>query len=159
MFFLYRKIIWNFIFIICLGSASLSAYDATPKCFRQLEQSFFTRKHVFQALAMYYWVIKQGSWELVYTDISRNVRSIHTVLRQKGQAMGRNPFDHPFQTDVAYQLLDQTLKEIFTHAMNNAITDQTPWSNMGQFDKMVDSMYQYIKEQNQPMWEQCYQSS
>lgn len=93
----------------------LAGYDATPACYRDLMQNFFSYEAVGQALSLHN--IGQSQWLRTYELLKGRQGEAETLIRRKASARNPNPLDAPFQSDVARDLLKETMYQIYERAL------------------------------------------
>jgi hypothetical protein len=121
--------------LFLLWSIAVCADDRSLACFKEIELDFFREDIVSQALSLH--GVSQTNWKNINNNLRERARHVPRILRQKAEYMHPNPFQSPFQTRVAAQLLRQTLYEIFAATLkDNNITNE---SN-------IKDMFRYIRE-------------
>ncbi|MFQ5728739.1 MAG: hypothetical protein ACE5GN_00040, partial [Waddliaceae bacterium] len=94
---------------------SSPAYDAQPRCFKQLQTRFFRGSTVNLALSIFQ--TPQSQWILIRQDLKKESRRIPRIMKARGRKMRPNPLQNPFQTEAALQLFRQIAWEIFVQVM------------------------------------------
>jgi len=118
-----------------LATAEIAVAEV-PACYRDLELNFFRANLVNETLSMH--SISQSNWNLINQELQRNVRRVPEIVRARAKQMIPNPLDTPFDREIALQLLQEVLLEVFSETLSLfQITNQNK----------VEEMFQYIREQ------------
>lgn len=116
-----------------------------PPCYRNLEVNFFRTDLVNEALSLH--GVSQSKWNLINTQLQGNVKGVPQLVKEKAKKMEPNPFDPPFQSQEAAELLRQVLLEVFSETLANFhITNQAN----------VKEMFQYIRERQSQLLISCF---
>ena len=108
----------KFLFAACFlmaFSPMLEAYDGRPACYKELERNFFSFHNVGEALAL--WKVPQAMWDPTIKLVQERQKEAESVIEKKARLLKPNPLEHPFQSDVAGDLLKQTMYEIFQRCL------------------------------------------
>lgn len=117
---------------ILFFTPDLSAYDARPPCYKDLERNFFSYKNTSEALAL--WKVQQPQWDPLIKVLQDRQREAETVIHKKAQLLRPNPLEAPFQADVARDLLKQTMYQIFLRCvLENGFFDTASIDKMFEF--------------------------
>lgn len=81
--------------------------DASPACFRELENRFFERKPLIEALS--YTQIQAGLWELIASDLRAKTPLIHQQVLAAARLKKRDPTRYPFQMSQSKEVLEKVL--------------------------------------------------
>jgi hypothetical protein len=118
-----------------LVTAEIAVADV-PACYRDLELNFFRPNLVNETLSMH--AISQSNWALINEELRRHTRRVPEMVRARAKQMNPNPLGSPFDSEIALQLLQQVLLEVFSETLSLFhITNQSK----------VEEMFQYIREQ------------
>jgi hypothetical protein len=105
---MFKKII---LMVFCLFSSYCQAFDRNSSCFRDLQVNFFDPNTVGQAMNMF--SIPQGQWLLAIQQLQINSQAVPQMVQQRAFNIRPNPFDYPANPLVAYDIVMQTLQEVF----------------------------------------------
>lgn len=112
---------------------TLSAWDARPSCYKDLERNFFQFKVTSEALAL--WRVPQGQWDAIVKLAQFKGREAESLIERKARRYSPNPLQNPFQPDVAKDLLKETMFQIFERTVIES----------GFFDTVsIERMFDYI---------------
>lgn len=138
------------ILIACLFFQPVMAYDATPRCYRELERNFFNKTDLYQVLNMY--KIPQGSWPLIYSDLNRKASSVHSVIWARARKMRPHPLNNQFHAEEAEKLLREELYKIF---YTTIIQYNIP--NVSQINQAIASdMFTNLLSRHKELWNKCF---
>lgn len=117
-----------------LLSVRLAAYDDRPACYKELERNFFQYKYVAEALALYNVNQSQGQWDGIVKTVQNKAKEAEYVIKEKARRHTPDPLQHPFQSDVAKDLLRETMFQIFERALlESGFFDQVTIAKMFEF--------------------------
>lgn len=117
-----------------LLSVSLAAYDDRPACYKDLERNFFQYKPVAEALALYNVNQSQGQWDGIVKLVQNKAKDAEYIINEKARRFKPNPLQNPFQSDVARDLLKETMSQIFERALlESGFFDRVTITNMFEF--------------------------
>ena len=102
-------IVLNFIWIMALLCKGALIADASPRCYRDLENRFFERQPLIEALS--YTEIQSGLWELIASDLRAKTPTIHQEVLKRARLKKRDPTQYPFQMKQSKEILDKVLFE------------------------------------------------
>ena len=123
---------------------SLLAGEASV-CYKDIEKDFFREVFVNQALSIHN--VSQSTWRAINVKLQENARHVPELVKQRAAAMRRDPFKTPFQADVAGELLNHVLFEVFS-------------STLAQFNVTnasdVSQMFRYLRERQQARLVTCF---
>jgi hypothetical protein len=105
----------KFFILFLLTFFSLFSYDARPACYKELERNFFTYQNTTSAMASY--LVPQGQWGPTFQFLQKRQAEAEGIIKKKAELRSPNPLENPFQPDVARELLQETMAEIFTRAL------------------------------------------
>lgn len=113
--------------------STLSAWDARPPCYKDLERNFFQFRTTSEALAL--WRVPQGQWDAIVKLAQSKAHEAESLIEKKARRYNPNPLQNPFQPDVAKDLLKETMQQIFQRTVIES----------GFFDTVsIDKMFDYI---------------
>lgn len=125
-----------------------SSFNASPRCYKDLQIDFFNQQYIYEALDLYALDnIYQSQWVQIVRKLREEQKNVPQIIRLKANRMRPNPLEYPFQKDKAEELLVQTLYEIFARVMQDYVSllpDQT-----------IQNMFAYIKQQQAGRLEAC----
>jgi len=122
--------------------ASLGASDARPRCFNQVERTFFETRVVMLSLG--YYNVPQGIWNLIARDLASRNRDISSIMWQRGKKRRPNPLANPFNSREAANLLRSVTRDIFMEIMQKyQPVEQRDWGRI--FDYIFDFESQRIE--------------
>ena len=98
-----------------LLAATLGAYDDRPPCYKQLERDFFHYPIVAEAFSNLR--VPQGQWDPIFKLLVNRQTQLESIIEQKAHARHPDPLQHPFQSDVAADLLHETAFQIFERCL------------------------------------------
>lgn len=134
--------------LICFLLPFLMSWVAAPRCFYNLEMTFFDREIVMQAMNAYTLSgIYQSQWSLVYVDLMREQSAIPQLIKENARRMKPNPLDYPFQSDKAEELLLKTLYEVFAKVIRKHSVAN---------DETIQGMFKFIIEKQSKKLEACF---
>ena len=111
----------------------LVAYDDRPPCYKDLERDFFHFKILGEAFSN--WLVPQGQWDPIFRMLVDRQEQAEYVINEGARRYSPNPLQNPFQSDVARDLLHQTMYQIFERCMLES----------GFFDTVsIARMFEYI---------------
>lgn len=146
----------KFLGVLAMSAAFLSipllvdAYDASPRCYHDLQVHFFRPELVQQALSMHH--VPQSVWAPITQVLNGESARIPGYLRDKARKMKDNPLDPVFQPEVALALLEDTLLEVFSFALMPYMNYQAVIINQGD----VQDMFQYIRKKQEKTFIKCF---
>ena len=126
-------------------SFPLAATAEIPACYKDLELNFFKVNLLNEALSLH--AVSQSNWSLINMELQRNIKRVPEIVRQRAKGMDPNPFEIPFQSHAAAELLRQVLLEVFSETL--AIFHITNQSN-------IEEMFQYIRERQSQRLVACF---
>lgn len=129
---------------------NLYAFDASPSCFRDLSVNFFQPAIVNQAFSIH--GVDQSVWVPILQNLKSASQNVPDILKKKGEGMNPNPFDPVFIPEVAFQILNETLFEIFS----NVIAAYNPNQILRVNGSDIWNMYRYINNENSKRIERCF---
>ncbi|KAF3361641.1 Uncharacterized protein PHSC3_001764 [Chlamydiales bacterium STE3] len=138
-----------FSFTLCLISLCFISWNAAPRCFYELQMTFFEKEYVMEALDIYNPAnIYQSQWALIYIDLTRARNDIPHQIKENAKKMHPNPLQHPFQSDKAKELFLKTLYEVFAKVIRRH-------ANVN--DEAIQGMFNYIIERQSKKLEACFE--
>lgn len=137
---------------LCLLSLSfyLQAYDASPKCYRDLELNFFQPALVSQALSLHR--VDQSTWTPILRTLKENSRKVPAIIRAKAKNIRPNPFEPDFIPEIAKQIMDETLFEVFSAS----VASYNSYQDLGINGEDIVKMFQYISEKQADKINRCF---
>ncbi len=111
-----QKIFPLLIALFLFSGNQLSAYDASPRCFTQLQRNFFRYSTISLALS-FYGEIPQSQWSMVNRSLQKKNQMIPQLMREQAARMHSNPLENPFNREVAEDLFRQVLWNVFADVM------------------------------------------
>lgn len=139
-------IICSFIFI----NSSLLGFDASPRCFKDLEINFFQPSLVSQALSLHH--VDQSIWTPINQYLQEASKKVPAIIKAKAEKMNPNPLTPKFIPEVAFQLLNETLFQIFSDVM----IQYNSYQQLNINGDDIRSMFEYIKEKQSRRLEPCF---
>ncbi len=135
----------KFCLTLILFPLCLAAWDVTPKCYRNLEETFFEEGALFQALSLYR--VPQSTWTPVYYALKRRSKNLHPIIWKRARKMDPNPLQERYLKDPAAKLLEEALIEAFTSVLKSYI-----------FNNKTDikAMFRYVEEKQVAKIEKCF---
>ena len=134
------------ILLLAVLAPTIGEARQTPeKCYRELESNFFDENIVSAALSLH--KVYQSQWTLINRDLRNRSRNIKQTVKQRARKLERNPFNRPFQLEVATQLLIQAEFEIFSDVMFNYDV-RSPGK--------INDMFLYIRENRLQQMPECF---
>lgn len=130
--------------------SSLSAYDASPRCYRELQLHFFRPELVQQALSMHH--VPQSAWIPITQVLTSQSTQVPRYIREKARRMQPNPFDPVFLPEVALGLIEETLFQIFSTTMAPYMNYQAVVINQGD----IADMFRYIRNKQEKAFLRCF---
>lgn len=138
-------------FLVCLFMASsLNAYDASPRCYRELQTSFFDSRIVMEALSLHY--VPQNTWTPIARALTEQSQQVPQMIRAQSMRMQPNPLDPVFLPDQAVGLLRSVLLNVFIQVLSSYNFNQE--SNINQND--MQAMFDYISRKQAYRIERCF---
>lgn len=126
----------------------LMSWVAAPRCFYNLEMTFFDREIVMESMnAFTLSGIYQSQWSLVYVDLMRERTTIPELVKERARKMKPNPLDYPFQAEQAEEILLKALYEVFSKVIRKHSTAN---------DEVIQGMFKYIVERQSKKLEACF---
>ncbi len=128
----------------------LQAYDASPKCYRDLELNFFQPALVSQALSLHR--VDQSSWTPILRSLKESSRKVPEIIRIKAKSIRPNPFEPIFIPEIAKQLMEETLFEVFAASVSSYNSYQDLRIN----SEDIAQMFKYISEKQADKVNRCF---
>ncbi|HRD55770.1 MAG TPA: hypothetical protein PLC42_05165 [Parachlamydiaceae bacterium] len=144
-----KKLIFAILTAACLFQKAF-AFDASPPCFRDLEVNFFQPAIVNQAFSIH--GVDQSVWVPILQNLQIASKEVPALLRERGKKMSPDPFDPVFIPEIAFELLNETLFEIFA----NVIATYNPNQVLRLNGNDIWNMYQYISNEQSKKIERCF---
>jgi hypothetical protein len=105
-------------FYFFLATSFLSAYDATPPCFKEIERTFFNTRTILLALQYFQNDYSfQGAWDPFQRALVGKNSLISGRMRTYAKKMKPSPLEKPFDHKGAVNLLRVVTREFFMEAM------------------------------------------
>jgi len=139
---------WLFALIFVAGT--MSAYDASPRCYKELQTNFFDSRIVMEALALHY--VPQNSWTPIARALATQSQQVPQVIRAQSMRLQPNPLDPVFLPEQALELLRSVLLTVFTQVVSSYNFNQE--SNINQGD--IQAMFDYISNKQAYRIERCF---
>lgn len=131
------------IFALALTAVPILSADVPP-CYRDLEVNFFDPNIVNEAFSLH--AISQSNWNLINTELQRNMKQVPELIRERAKQIDPNPFESPFQPEAASELLQQALLEVFSKTLSIFhITNQYN----------IEEMFNYIRKRQRARLTAC----
>jgi len=130
--------------------AFLTAYDTSPRCYRDLQLHFFRPELVQQALSMHH--VPQSVWVPITQILNGEATQIPRYIREKARRMQPHPFDPTFQPEAALALLEETLFQVFSTVLAPYMNHQAVIINQGD----VVDMFRYIRNKQEKAFLRCF---
>lgn len=122
-------------------------YDATPRCFKQLETSFFDKTALSATFDIH--LVNTGAWGLIFRDLKLKSQRVPKMIAAEAKKQKKNPFEHPFSPKEAEKILLQVLYSIFRETLISF--DVTSESD-------IQEMFSYLKQQQDSRLKSCLES-
>ena len=130
------------IFLICAG------WNAAPRCFYDLEMTFFDREIVMESMdAFTLNDVYQSQWALIYVDLMKERSAIPGLIKENVRRMKPNPLQYPYQSDKAEELLLKTLYEVFSRVIHKHAAVN---------EEVIQGMFKFIVERQSKRLEACF---
>lgn len=136
--------------LFCLMATCLQAYDASPSCYKDLELNFFQRAVVSQALNLHR--VDQGAWTPIVQILQETSKRVPALIKAKALRLSPNPFDPVFIPELARQLLEETLFEVFSGVM----ISYNPYQQLKINGGDIQDMFNYILNSQAKRMERCF---
>lgn len=130
-----------FLLFIFVAFSSLSAYE--DRCFRDIEDSFFNERFVFEAMSLRN--VYQSQWTPIYSMLRDRARSVRSIVQKKARNITPNPLS-PYDKKEAAAVLKQTLYDVFADVMR--------YYGIGEID--IRGMFKYISDQQRGRLRACF---
>lgn len=117
-----------------------------PACYHKIEETFFNPTYVTQALAMHRYIF-QSTWIEINSDLQHNAKRIHDMVQKKAAKMSPNPFGPPYKPLIVAKLLEAAQIEVLAMTLSKYGVKNP---------SQVMDIYNYIRERQLPMWEECF---
>lgn len=102
-----------FIFVCFLNmSTAVFAFDASPRCFKELQLHFFQPAIVSQALSIHR--VDQSVWTPIVQLLEEASKKVPEIIKKRAQGMNPNPLEPIFIPEVAKALLEEALFDVFS---------------------------------------------
>lgn len=99
--------------------------DASPQCYKDLGQTFFTYENLGAALGLFQSTQNQQTWSFILGDLNGATRGIHERIRARAAKISPDPTEYPFNKKAAKELLLQELFAIYKSVLvKYNITDE-----------------------------------
>ncbi len=144
-----NKSILCLIFVF-LTNSSLKAFDASPRCFKDLEINFFQPSIVSQALSLHH--VDQSIWTPITQFLHEASKKVPDIIKKKAERMSPNPLTPKFIPEVAYQLLNETLFQIFS----DVLITYNSYQDLKINGDDMRSMFEYIKDKQAHRLDPCF---
>lgn len=128
----------------------LSAFDASPPCYKNLQTHFFQPLIVTEALSLYN--INQGAWTPIIQNLNEASKKIPRIIQEKSNRMNPNPLSPVYLPELAEELLTNTLFEVFVDIITTYNFPQGGSVN----GQNVDSMFKYLLDKQKNEWDRCF---
>lgn len=128
----------------------VQSYDASPKCYRDLELNFFQPALVSQALSLHH--VDQSSWTPILRNLKENSRKVPAIIRSKAKNYRPSPFEPVFIPEVVKLLMDETLFEVFSVS----VTSYNSYQDLRINGEDILRMFQYISEKQEDKINRCF---
>jgi len=133
------------LFVSAFCAHTVSA--AVPSCYNSIVQNFFNPVLVNQALSMHD-DIYQSSW----SEISRNLKSqttdIPRLVKERASKIHPNPFDIPFNPEVAGEVLKQVLVGILAQTLT--------YYQINNSSNKANDIFNYLQHLKMEQWNECF---
>lgn len=111
--------------LFCVFSHKGEAYDDTPKCFKEVQVSFFQQPVILRAFGIHYRDIFQSQWDMLSQELMGTNFQVQAMIKERAKRMRPSPLEYPFQPDKAEDLLQTVAWELFLQVMRrHNITNQ-----------------------------------
>jgi hypothetical protein len=137
------------VFLFCFSNF-LQAFDASPNCYKDLELNFFQPALVSQALSMHH--VDQSSWTPIVQILKEASKKVPATIKTKARNFKPNPFEPVFIPEVAMQLLEETLFEVFYGVM----ISYNPYQQIRINGDDIRDMFSYILNKQAKKMEGCF---
>lgn len=122
-------------------------WDDSPDCFKRFERNFFKEQYLDETFAMHGTDITQSSWNAIYVALQQQMQQVPGIIKSKAAKMDVNPLDHPFQHEVAEQLLFEVLYAVFVQVMHD-YNVKDPYA--------IQDMFNYIRQKQEAEIDACF---
>lgn len=126
------------------------AYDASPRCFRDLELNFFQPALVSQALSNHR--VDQSVWTPINQILKESSRQVPSLLRERVKYLNVNPLSPVFIPEPALKILEEILFRIFSETLISYNSYQDLRIN----GEDIKNMFDYIKREQASKIENCF---
>ena len=103
------------ILLLGLGNSSLVAYDASPRCYKNLQINFFQERLVYEAFSLH--GVPQGAWPTIFHDLDDQQKHVPERIRDLAAVLRPDPLDPVFIPEVARKILLDVLFKTFSTVM------------------------------------------
>ncbi len=110
---------WIAAFSLIVTFQDLSAYDASPKCFKEIQTDFFQETTITTALSFHRHRIYQSQWFRISRDLVKTNKRIPDLMEKYAKRLPRNPLEQPFQYEAAEKLLYSVTWDLFIEVMDS----------------------------------------
>jgi hypothetical protein len=139
---------------LCMLFISLSsfvqAYDASLRCYKDLELNFFQPALVSQALSMHH--VDQSSWNPILQTLKESSKKVPGMIKAKAKRYTPSPFEPLFIPEIAKQILEETLYEVFF----NTIVSYNRYQQIRLNGDDIRIMFMYILSKQEKKMESCF---
>ena len=105
-------------FSLIITFQTLSAYDASPRCFKEIQTDFFREPTVTTALSFQSHRIYRSQWYRISKDLMTANRRIPRLMKEEARRLDENPLEKPFQYEGAEKLLHAVTWSLFVEVMD-----------------------------------------
>lgn len=141
----------RFICFIFLSLIScLEAYDASPRCYKDLELNFFQPSLVTQALSLHH--VDQAIWTPILHLLQENSKKVPSMVRLKAKNLRPNPFAPVFIAEDVKLILMETLYEVFF----SSVSSYNFYQNLHINADDIRAMFQYITDKQERRINNCF---
>jgi|GEM_PF-1652504 len=138
-----------FCVIVTWSTPYLNAYDASPSCYKDLQLNFFQTSIVSQALSLHR--VDQSSWTPIVKLLQESSKNIPSIIKAKAQNSRPNPLDPIFIPDVAREILEETLYEVFS----GVLISYNPYQQILINSADIEDMFGFIMSKQQQKFDSC----
>jgi len=131
--------------VALLFFVAAAAHAEAPPCYKDLELNFFRTDLVNEALSLH--KIPQSNWNLINYELKNRVKRVPEMIKQRAKKMDPNPLATPFLPELAQQLLDSVLIDIFQETLSVFHLNNT---------EQTKEMYNYIREKQKQRMISCF---
>lgn len=136
-------------FVLTL-TTGLFAFDASPRCFKDLSVNFFQTGIVSQALSMH--KVDQSVWTPIVQQLQEVSKKVPDMVKKRARAMSPNPLEPVFIPEAAYSILTDVLFEVFS----GVLISYNAYQDIRINGDDIKNMFDYIMSKQTSRFENCF---